>query len=149
MIIDSLANIDFYKALNDDIYQGLLFIKKASPDIALGVYPLTPTAKAVVMEYETKEKNDFGYEAHRHGIDVQCCIIGTERIPWSNVKRLKPHSEYNPENDATFYEMIKPQGEAIIGNEIFAVFYPGDAHAPVYSDGEPAYMKKIVIKVRL
>jgi len=149
MIIDSLNNIEFYKSINNDVYEGLKFIKNADPEIALGEYPLTDTAKAVVMEYETKIKNHFGYEAHKHVIDVQYCIKNTERIPWSNVQRLAPNTEYNVEKDFTFFDMIQPQGEVVIGNNIFAVFFPEDAHAPVYSDGEPGYIKKIVIKVKV
>jgi YhcH/YjgK/YiaL family protein len=148
MIIDTLNNIEFYKAINEDIYQGLLFIKNADPEIALGTYPINDNAKAVVMEYETKPKNHFGYEAHRHVIDVQYCIKNTERIPWSNLQRLTASTEYNPDKDATFYEMIEPQGEVLIGNDVFAVFFPQDGHAPVYSNGEPGYIKKIVIKVK-
>jgi YhcH/YjgK/YiaL family protein len=149
MITDSLANIDFYKSLNDDIYQGLVFIKNAESGIALGEYPLTATAKAVVMEYETKIKNDFGYEAHKHVIDVQYCIINSERIPWSNIKRLTPNTAYNAEKDFTFFDMIEPQAEVIIGHDIFAVFFPEDGHAPVYSVGAPGYIKKIVIKINV
>ena len=149
MIVDSLTNVEFYKAINEDIYQGLLFIKNADPEIELGVYPINDNAKAVVMEYDTKIKNDFGYEAHKHVIDVQYCIKNSERIPYSNVKRLTPNTEYNIEKDFTFFDMIKPQGEVIIGNDIFAVFFPEDGHAPVYSDGEPGYIKKIVIKVKI
>jgi YhcH/YjgK/YiaL family protein len=79
---------------------------------------------------------------------VQYCIKNSERIPWSNVKRLTPNTEYDTQKDFTFFDMIKPQGEVIIGNDIFAVFFPEDGHAPVYSDGEPGYIKKIVIKVK-
>ena len=149
MIADSLSNIEFYRSISDDIYKGLLFIKNATPEIELGVYPITGTANAVVMEYETKVANDFGYEAHKHVIDVQYCIKHSERIPYSNVRRLKPNTAYNVEKDFTFFDMMKPQGEVIIGNDIFAVFFPEDAHAPVYSDGEPGYIKKIVIKVKI
>ncbi len=148
MIIDSLQNITFYQTINNDIYEGLLFIKNASPDIALGSYPLTATAKALVMEYETKEgENGFGYEAHKNLIDVQYCIKGTELIPWSNLQRLQPYSEYDPVKDVTFYNMEPQQGSVIIGNGIFAVFFPEDAHAPVFCAGKPELIKKIVIKV--
>jgi len=149
MIIDSLTNIDFYKTINNDIYEGLLFIKNADPEISLGEYPITDTAKAVVMEYETKLKNDFGYEAHKHVIDVQYCIKNTERIPWSNVKRLIPNTVYDVQKDFTFFDAIEPQGEVIIGNDIFAIFFPEDGHAPVHSNGAPGYIKKIVIKVKV
>lgn len=149
MIIDTLKNIEFYKAIDEDIYAGLVFIKDADPEIALGEYPLTARAKAVVMEYHTQEKNDFGYEAHKHVIDVQYCIKGQERIPWTDLSRLTPHTEYNPDKDFTFFNWIEPQGEVIIGNGVFSVFYPNDAHAPVHSVQEPGYIKKIVIKVKV
>ena len=148
MFIDTLTNINFYEKIDKDIYAGLLFIKEADIDIPLGEYPISDRAKAVVMEYNTQVKNDFGYEAHQHVIDVQCCIKGRERIPWIDVASLTPHTKYNEEKDLTFFNWTEPQGEAIIGNGVFAVFYPHDAHAPVHCITEPGYIKKIVIKVK-
>jgi len=149
MIIDTLDNIEFYQQIDKDIYAGLIFIRDADPEIALGVYQLTDRAKAVVMEYDTKVKNDFGYEAHKYVIDVQCCIKGQERIPWTHLNRLTPHTEYHVEKDYTFYNWVEPQGEAIIGRGVFSVFYPTDGHAPVHCVAEPGYIKKIVIKVKV
>jgi len=149
MIIDSLENIDFYKSINNDFYEGLLFIKNAPLEIELGEYPISSTAKALVMEYETMPENTFGYEAHRNLIDIQYCIKGSELIPWSNLKRLTPYTEYDPGKDVTFYRMIERHGEVVIGNGIFSVFYPEDAHAPVFCAKSPELIKKIVIKVSI
>ncbi|MGZ3756166.1 MAG: YhcH/YjgK/YiaL family protein [Mucilaginibacter sp.] len=149
MIIDSINNIDFYKSINNDFYEGLLFIKNASLDIEIGEYPITRTAKALVMEYETAPENTFGYEAHRNLIDIQYCIKGRELIPWSNIKRLTPYTEYDKIKDVTFYKMIERQGEVVIGNGVFSVFYPEDAHAPVFCVNTPELIKKIVIKVSI
>jgi len=149
MIIDSLINLDFYKSINNDFYEGLLFIKNAQPDIELGEYSITTTAKALVMEYETMRQNTFGYEAHKKLIDIQYCIRGTELIPWSNLNRLTAYTEYDPIKDVTFYKMIERRGEVIIGNGIFSVFYPSDAHAPVFCANAPELIKKIVIKVSI
>jgi YhcH/YjgK/YiaL family protein len=148
MIVDTLTNIEFYKSVNNDIYEGLKFIKNAPADIALGTYPLTDTAKALVMEYETKlGDNGFGYEAHRHVIDVQYCIQGAERIPWSNLQRLEAYTEYDEQKDVTFYKMAEQQSEVTIGNDVFCVFYPEDAHAPTFAPVAPGLIRKIVIKV--
>ncbi len=150
MIIDSLDNIQFYKFFNSDFYEGLKFIKNASPEIEPGSYPLTSTAKALVMEYETKlEENGFGYEAHKHLIDIQYCIKGSELIPWCHINKLHPYSEYDPEKDVTFYTMQQEMGRAIIGNGVFAILYPSDAHAPVFCVDQPEKIKKIVIKVTI
>lgn len=150
MIVDVLSNFKFYKSISNDFYEGLKFIKHAEVDIALGEYPLTDTAKALVMEYETKVGNNgFGYEAHKHLIDIQYCIKGTERIPWHHLDdALVPHTEYDTKKDFTFFSWVPQQSEVIIGNDVFAIFYPGDAHAPVFSAGDkPEVIKKIVIKV--
>jgi biofilm protein TabA len=148
MITDSLDNIEFYKSFNKDFYEGLTFIKNASADIELGSYPLTPTAKALVMEYETKDgDNGFGYEAHKNLIDIQYCIKGSERIPWCYLKELTPYTEYDAAKDVTFFNMQPQMGDVIIGNGIFSVFYPTDAHAPVFCVHKPELIKKIVIKV--
>ena len=65
MIFDHLSNISLYKNLSPDIYAGLEFLHQLSPDIAPGTYQLTPRVKAIVSEYETKVKNEVGFEAHR------------------------------------------------------------------------------------
>jgi len=150
MIVDVLSNLEFYKSISNDFYEGLKFIKDAAIEIPLGEYPLTPTAKALVMEYETKVgDNGFGYEAHKHLIDIQYCIKGSERIPWHNLDNaLVSHTEYDEKKDFTFFNWVPAQGEVVIGSGVFAIFYPRDAHAPVFSTGDkPEMIKKIVIKV--
>lgn len=65
MIFDHLTNILTYKTLSPDIYAGLEYLQQLSPAIAPGTYQLTPRVKAIVSEYETKVKNEVGFEAHR------------------------------------------------------------------------------------
>lgn len=71
MIFDHLSNILTYKGLSDDIYAGLEFLHQLSPDIAPGTYQITSRVKAIVSEYETKVKNEVGFEAHRKNIDIR------------------------------------------------------------------------------
>lgn len=150
MIIDTLKNIEFYKRINPDFYEGLKFIKDAPANIELGSYPLTPRAKALVMEYETKEgENGFGYEAHKNLVDIQYCIKGRERIPWCYLEELTPYTEYDPIKDVTFFNMRQQMASVTIGNGVFAIFYPTDAHAPVFCVEKPEMIKKIVIKISI
>ena len=76
MILDKLENIEIYKGLSSDIYEGLKFIKAADKNIEIGVYPINERVKAIVSEYETIENFSRGYEAHLHVIDIQYPIIG-------------------------------------------------------------------------
>lgn len=150
MLYDHISNIELYKDLSPNIYAGLTFLKQVSPDIAIGTYPVNPRVKAIVSEYETKEENEYGYEAHRDYIDIQYLISGKEVInslPLEYLKEIKP---YNKEIDATFYEKVevKPQ-ELLLGNGYFAILFPQDGHMPQLCESKPEKVKKVVIKVKL
>ena len=149
MIFDHISNIYLYKTLSPDIYAGLAFLKDVKPDIAPGTYQLTPRVKAIVSEYETKVKNEVGYEAHRKNIDIQYLLKGEERIACLPIEKLKEAMPYSEEKDAAFFTAsIQPQ-EMTIGDGYFAIFFPQDGHMPQLSVGEPKVVKKVVIKVEI
>jgi biofilm protein TabA len=148
MILDQLKNISLYKSLSDDIYQGLIFIKNAKPEIELGEYTINNKVKAIVSEYETKEIFERGYEAHKHVIDIQYPIIGLECIKWSPIEGMEINIPYDPVKDRTFYKNPSKQGTQIdIGKGIFAIMFPEDGHSPQNYVNQPELIKKITIKV--
>ena len=73
MIFDHLSNISLYKTVSPEIYAGLEYLRQISPDIAVGTYQITPRVKAIVSEYETKVKNEVGFEAHRKNVKTVTC----------------------------------------------------------------------------
>lgn len=150
MIFDHINNIETYKGLSPDLYEGLKFLKHATPDLAVGTYQVTSRVKAIVSEYETKVKNEVGFEAHRKNIDIQYLLKGEERIACYPVEKLTVTEPYDEEKDAAFYsaEGIKAQ-ELTMGDGYFAVFYPQDAHMPQLCVDKPMMVKKVVIKVEI
>jgi len=150
MILDKLENIEIYKGLSSDIYEGLKFIKAANENIEIGVYPINERVKAIVSEYETIENFSRGYEAHLHVIDIQYPIIGLERIKWSPIDEMKVNIPYETEYDRTFYIAPHKQGTHVdIGNGFFAIMFPGDGHGPQHYIDKPELIKKITIKVSI
>jgi YhcH/YjgK/YiaL family protein len=149
MIFDKLSNIDFYNGLSEDIYQGLLFIKQANPDIAKGVYQLSPRVKAIVSEYETQRESVCGFEAHKRFIDIQCVLKGSEKVCYMPIEKLEETQPYNDENDAAFYSTDEQPQELIIGDGYFAIFFPQDGHMPQLCVDKPQIVKKIVIKIKI
>ncbi len=150
MIHDNLSNIELYKDLSPDIYEGLKFLREADTNIANGVYQINPRVKAIVSEYETKTENEYGYEAHRKNIDIQYLLSGKERIACLPIERLKETKSYNVDSDAAFYEATDMhQQEMMIGNGYFAIFYPQDGHMPQLCIDKPMSVKKVVIKVEI
>jgi len=150
MIIDHIKNINIYRDLSKDIYQGLLFISKVNPSIDIGVYPINGRVKAIVSEYYTIENFERGYEAHKHVIDIQYPIIGLERVKWSPIDTMKVNIPYDSEKDRTFYKEPSVQGVSIdIGNGIFSIMFPGDGHSPQHFIIRPELIKKVTVKVSI
>lgn len=149
MIFDHINNIETYKGLSPDIYEGLNYLKYASKELAVGVYEINPRVKAIVSEYETKQVNEYGYEAHKKNIDIQYLLQGEERIACMPIEKLTETKPYSEENDAAFFTVnTKPQ-EMTIGDGYFSVFYPQDGHMPQLCIEKPEMVKKVVIKVKI
>lgn len=165
MVYDKIENIELYKGLSEDIYEGLKYLKEMNSDIAPGTYEISPRLKAIVSEYETKAVNENGFEAHRKNIDIQTLLSGTERIAFLPVDQLTETKPYNDATDATFYEVPSsislhtsalghqtssvfplPSSVTLLPGS-FALFFPHDAHMPCLSVEAPTNVKKVVIKV--
>ena len=150
MIFDHLSNISLYQALSPDIYAGLEYLQQISPDIAPGTYQITPRVKAIVSEYETKVKNEVGFEAHRKNIDIQYLLKGEERIACMPIEKLTETEPYSEEKDAAFYAAEGVAAQTItIGGGYFAIFFPQDGHMPQLCVDEPEMVKKVVVKVEV
>jgi len=150
MILDTLVNIELYKSLSRNLYEGLSFLKSASVDISIGVYDINPDVSAIVSEYPTVAEFERGYEAHQHVIDIQYPIIGLERVKWSPLGEMKINIPYDEQKDRTFYNSPSLLGtEVIIGSGVFAIMFPNDAHSPQHFVGKPELIKKITVKVKI
>ena len=151
MVYDSIQNIEQYKGLSDDIYEGLMFLKNADPEISKRVYQVNPRVKAIVSEYETKRVNEYGYEAHKRFIDIQCVLKGEEKVACLPIERLKETKPYSEEIDAAFYtaDINHQHSYLSLLPGYFAIFFPQDGHMPQLCDGNPNWVKKIVVKVQI
>ena len=148
MIFDHLSNISLYKNLSPDIFAGLEYLKQLSPDIVPGIYQLTSRVKAIVSEYETKVKNDVGFEAHKKNIDIQYLLKGEERIACMPIEKLTETEPYSEEKDAAFYAAEGVAAQTMtIGSGYFAIFFPQDGHMPQLCVDKPQMVKKVVVKV--
>ena len=149
MVYDKIDNIETYKRLSEDIYEGLKFLKNATPDLACGVHEINPRVKAIVSEYETMAVNENGYEAHKKFIDIQYLLKGSEKNCCLPIEKLLESKHYNDEIDATFYEADVPAQELMLGNRYFAIFWPQDGHMPCLNSNEVEKVKKVVVKVKV
>ena len=84
MIIDALANMDFYKNLNESLYKGLRFLRETDlAALPVGRYEIDGDAVfALVQEYETHPPEECRWEAHYTYTDIQYIVEGSEKMGW-------------------------------------------------------------------
>jgi len=150
MIIDTLNNIKLYRELSDDIYTGLLFLQDVDSGIEIGTYTINNYVKAIVEEYETSCNENLEFESHKHVVDIQYPVIGSERVFWSPIADMDIKIPYERNKDRTIFCNPHIQATHVdIGNGIFAVMFENDGHSPQHCVEFPETIKKITIKVLL
>jgi YhcH/YjgK/YiaL family protein len=148
MIIDTLSNSEKYIHLHPLFSKAFEFIKSRNlKEIEVGKYPIDgQELHAAVSEKEGVKKEDAKFEAHDNFIDIQVCPRGVETLGWKPRETCTDIKvPYNTEKDVTFFS-DQPDTYFQLHEGQFAIFYPGDVHAPMIGEG---LIKKLVVKVKL
>ena len=95
-----------------------------------------------VQEYGQTDREPV-YEAHAVYADIQLILKGSERFRWGK-GTLAPLDEARDFRLASVDEYV----EFTLRENQFAVFLPGEPHAPGLPENGPAFCRKAVIKVR-
>ena len=149
MIIDSLEGASKYYGLHrlfSKAFDHLLSLDIGS--VKEGRYELENGHLFYMVtdnEGLSKEASTAKFECHNEYIDIQLCIRGKETIGWkprntcSSEKDigLKPDFVYYADTPDMYFDLTERQ---------FAIFFPGDVHAPMIGEGK---IKKIVMKVKI
>lgn len=150
MVYDNIKNIELYRGLSEDIYAGLKFLSSVDSSIENGVHSISENVKAIVSEYETKDINPNGFEAHREYLDIQYLIHGKEIIKCKPINGLIVTKEYDAEKDYLLMsDELDNTSDFLLGDGYFALLYPDDAHEPQLCVGESETVKKVVVKIKI
>jgi biofilm protein TabA len=106
---------------------------------------------AIVSTYTTRPLGKtIELEGHRKFVDIQFLLAGKEIIAWASSGTVPVTVDYDESKD--LWKGIRPVEQLTLlhlSTGQTAILYPSDAHAPQIADGEPATVKKIVIKVAI
>ena len=146
MIYDRIENIETYTAISERLAKGLKLLRTTDfSAMEAGKYEVDGTELYYMLQsYQSKEQNDRP-EAHRRYIDIQYIVEGEEQIGVGALSGMTEEVSANPEGDIWFYH--GPVTNIKMEKGSFAVFFPQDAHAPGIAAGDPAPVKKVVVKV--
>ena len=149
MIIDTINNSSKYLGLHPLFSKAFDFINQNDvANLPDGVLEITEGLKVIVntANGKTAEASLAKFECHDKNIDIQVCVKGLETIAWKpREKCFTPNGEYNPEKDVRFFNDAPDMSFQLTDGQ-FAIFYPGDVHAPMIGEGE---IKKLVFKVKI
>jgi len=148
MIHDKITNIHLYSNISPAIDKALKYLQET--DFSL----MKPGKKeiygndiyCIISSYETKALEDCRLEAHHKHIDIHYMAEGSEIIGFSIFNNQQEATKYDSENDFILYCGEKNYIKLEQGK--FAIFFPTDLHMPGIMIGQPAMVKKIVVKVK-
>jgi len=152
MIFDSAKNLDFYKSLGvDGRYEKAVdFLKNTDLEsLAPGKYEIDgKNVFANVTEYTTVPWEEAKYEAHHNYTDIQYMISGSETMTYARIDELAEKVPYNEEKDVVFYDNENPGLKVVVKAGEYMIFNPWDGHKPKAAAGEPAMIKKVIVKIK-
>ena len=151
MIIDHLEHAAMYRSLGRNLAAGLDFLRSGShAQLSAGRHPIDGDRLiAIVDEYTTRELTAQSiWEAHRRYWDIQYMVRGTERHGVAYLETATETTPYNADRDVTFFDgMSAHMGFVTLTPGMFSMYTPRDVHAPGLAFGDPAAVRKIVMKV--
>ncbi len=148
IVMDQLSNAASYYQGHPDFERAFAFLK--SPVLETldpGPHEIDGDRMfCLIMKGEGLPKDEAKLEAHRNMIDIHYIISGVDGIGWKPTAECNQIGEpYDEERDIVFYS-DEPTGWITVPSGSFAIFYPGEAHAPMVGE-EPIH--KAVVKVAL
>lgn len=150
MIIDTIQNASKYYGVHQLFAKAFQYIQNTDLNtIEMGKYEIDGDDLKAIFSNKTgmtAEASVAKFECHNRYIDIQLCIHGTEQIGWKpREKCTVENGDYNPDKDVQLYNEVPDMYFQLTDGQ-FAIFFPGDVHAPMIGEEE---IKKLVIKVKI
>lgn len=151
MIFDLAQNLDFYKNLGigERYAKAIEFLKNTDlAALAPGKYEIDGSdVFASVVEYTTIPWDEAKFEAHENYTDIQYVIEGSEVMTYAPISELNEKVPYNQDKDVVFYDNANPGLQVVVKAGQYMIFNPWDGHKPKAANGEPAPIKKVIVKI--
>ncbi|QCR37307.1 YhcH/YjgK/YiaL family protein [Nissabacter sp. SGAir0207] len=103
----------------------------------------------LVSEEMTAPANARRAEYHAQYLDIQIVLRGQEGMAFSTLPARQPETDWLAEKDIAFLPHGEQEKHLVLQAGDFVVFYPGEVHKPLCAVGEPAPVRKAVVKMRV
>jgi YhcH/YjgK/YiaL family protein len=146
MIVDRFAERDRYRRLQPGFAAAYEFA--AAHDLAAlppGRHTIDGDRLFVSIDHvEGRGRAGARLESHRRYIDIQLTLDGDEEIGWRALADCRATSApFDEARDIVFHDDV-PESWVAVPRGKFAIFFPGDAHAPLAGTGR---LSKAIFKI--
>ena len=150
MFIGSLPCWDIEKRYLPPVFnKAMVLFFQRRPYLTRGNFEIEGKPMRVIFEEGmTKPVAERRFEAHRRFIDIQIVLKGRERMDFSTVPpNSLPLEDRMERDDIAFYPEPAVVQTALLEADQYAVFLPGELHAPNLAFAEPENHLKAIIKI--
>lgn len=133
-------------------------LRQAIDHIRAHVTDATPTGRHdidgsrvfyLISEDTTEPLAQRRAEYHARYLDIQIVLKGQEGMTFSTWPAGIPDTDWLADKDIAFLAQGAQEKTVVLSEGDFVVFYPGEVHKPLCAVGEPATVRKAVVKMQV
>lgn len=136
--------------LDEKIEKALNFLRSVNvSEKDEGIYVVSEDFWYSVQSYDTKAADECKLESHRRYVDIQLILNGSEYMEIADVLRLEKETEYDFDNDVSFWKSPSRIGRVLLSKGDSIILYPENAHRGGIKTDKGHRVVKLVGKVKL
>lgn len=147
MIIGNIHNVQAW--LPAELRDAIAYVKQhVTQETALGKHDIDGDRLFYLVSNDmTQPLAERRAEYHARYLDIQIVMTGVEGMTFSCLPAGAPETDWLAEKDIAFLPEGAQEKTVVLGEGDFVVFYPGEVHKPLCAVGEPAPVRKVVVKL--
>ncbi|CPR14640.1 YhcH/YjgK/YiaL family protein [Brenneria goodwinii] len=149
MITGNIHHLELVPYLPAKLREAIEYVKQnITADTPLGKYDIDgDNAFVLISNDSTEALEKRRAEYHAKYLDVQIVLSGVEGMTFSNLPAGEPDVDWLADKDIAFLPSGGQEKQMVMQEGDFVVFFPGEVHKPLCAVGEPARVRKAVVKI--
>ncbi|MBU9825960.1 YhcH/YjgK/YiaL family protein [Rahnella perminowiae] len=151
MITGNINQLHLVPYLPAELREAIEYVKQhITPQTPLGKHDIRGDDVFVLISNDsTAPQAERRAEFHARNLDIQIVLNGTEGMTFSNLPAGYVDTDWLEDKDIAFLAAGEQEKTMIMQTGDFVVFYPGEVHKPLCAVGEPANVRKAVVKMNV
>ncbi len=149
MITGNIHQLALVPYLPAKLREAIEYVKaNITADTPLGKHDIDGNNVFVLVSNDSTEAfEQRRAEYHAKYLDIQIVLNGVEGMTFSNLPAGTPDTDWLADKDIAFLSAGEQEKTFVMQPGDFVVFFPGEVHKPLCAVGEPARVRKAVVKI--